>query len=82
MRYKWIMPFEMVRQLKVDTNNFTKGYKYAKINYDKFPAVNVFLNGNTWDYNDGRHRVLAAKMRGSGLVVKSATLPKFLKGNK
>ena len=42
----------------------------------KFPPVNIFFNEmrNQWEYNDGRHRVIAAKMSSVKLLVKSTRI--------
>ena len=40
----------------------------------EFPPVNIFFNKdkNRWEYNDGRNRVMASKLSGVPLKVKSS----------
>lgn len=54
--------------------SFKKAYKYAKLMESgvEFPPVNVYINRDFkhLDFNDGRHRVAAAKMTSMMLKVK------------
>ena len=54
--------------------SFKKAFKYAKLMEQgvDFPAVNVYSHRDNkhLDFNDGRHRVAAAKMAGVKLKVK------------
>lgn len=53
--------------------NWTKVYLYAKLmeSGEVFPPVKVFKDKNgSWTFNDGRHRVLAAKLTKAKLRVK------------
>jgi hypothetical protein len=66
-------------QLKILPNkgaHYPKAYRYAKLMAQgiEFPPVNIYFNKskNMWDYNDGRHRVLAAKLSETPLYVTSA----------
>lgn len=55
--------------------NWPKVFEYAKRMEQgvKFAPVKIHFNKKTnkWQYNDGRHRVLAAKMSGKPLLVRS-----------
>ncbi len=68
----FIDPFVLPRKDK--TFSFKKAFKYAKLMERgvEFPPVNVYVcrNGNHLTFNDGRHRVAAAKMAGVRLKVK------------
>ena len=55
--------------------SYQKAFKYAKLMEQgvEFPPVNIFVNyhrNNMLDYNDGVHRVAAAKMTGKMLKIK------------
>lgn len=62
------------RQLPNKKFSYEKAYKYAKLMEQGviFPSVNVFSNPNKsgmLDYNDGVHRVAAAKLTGMKLRI-------------
>lgn len=69
---KYLTP-QQVRSLPNCKPDWKKAYKYAKLMEQgvEFPPVHIFKdkNGNLV-YNDGRHRVTAAKMLGVGLKIK------------
>ena len=52
-----------------------KVFEYAKLMEQgvEFPPVKIYFDevANRWKYNDGRHRVMAAKLAGVELHVKS-----------
>ena len=52
-----------------------KTFRYAKLMEQgvEFPPVQIFFNedDNQWQYNDGRNRVMAAKLAGVPLKVRS-----------
>ena len=53
--------------------NWKKAFLYAKLMESgiTFPPVNIFLDkNNNLTYNDGIHRVAAAKMTGIPLLIK------------
>lgn len=78
MRHKYLLRSDYVRSLKSDNVNWGKAYQYAKKMEagEVFPPVHIFFNDelNRWDYNDGRHRVMAAKMIGICLWVTSSRI--------
>ena len=78
MKYKYFLTHEQLYNLPNCKPSWQKVYRYAMMmeNGQKFPPVNIFFDKkkNEWRYNDGRHRVIAAKMCGLPLLVKSSML--------
>ena len=76
MRYEYYLTLEQLKLLPNCKPHWKKVFEYAKLmeNGIKFPAVQIWFNEekNKWDYNDGRHRVMAAKLSGISLKVRSA----------
>jgi len=82
MRPKYSLTKKQLKLLPDCSPHWPKVFKYAKLMEQgvEFPPVNIFHNEvkNRWEYNDGRHRVMAAKLSNSILRVTS----KFIMGNK
>lgn len=76
MRRKYNLAPMYVNQLPNCTPRWEKAFRYAKLMEQgvEFPPVNIYFckDKNRWLYNDGRHRVMAAKMTGLPLKVTSA----------
>ena len=76
MRQEYYLTPEQTQNLKSRGKNWEKIYKYAKLMEQgvEFPPVKIFFDErrNTWDYNDGRNRVMAAKLTNSSLLVRSS----------
>ena len=76
MRYQYYLSDEQLKCLPSDKGgNLRKAFQYAKLMAEgvRFPPVQIYFNKdkNSWDFNDGRHRVLAARMAGVPLLVRS-----------
>lgn len=74
MIYKYLN-HEQVLQLPDKKFSWKKAYEYAKLMEMgiKFPPVRVYLNDKgILNYNDGHHRVAAAKLSGMKLFVKES----------
>ena len=80
MRPKYNLTKEQLGLLANCSPHWPKVFRYAKLMEQgvEFPAVNIFYNKdkNKWEYNDGRHRVMAAKLSNTKLRVTS----KFIMG--
>lgn len=52
--------------------NWKKAFKYAKLMEKgvEFPPVKLYYKEGYLDYNDGRHRVTAAKLSGKPLKIR------------
>ena len=78
MRYRYKLTLEQTNMLQNCEPCWPKVFKYAKLMEEgvEFPAVNIYFDSlnNIWKYNDGRHRVMAAKMANVGLYVKSSRI--------
>ena len=76
MRYEYKLTPQQVLTLQGDIANPNKAYQFAKLMETgiEFPPVQIWFDEkkNKWCFNDGRTRVLAAKMVKCGLKVKSA----------
>lgn len=76
MRYEYYLTANQVKMLPSYGKNWQKIFNYAKMmeNGIEFPPVNIFFDDrkNCWNYNDGRNRVMAAKLTGLPLKVRSA----------
>ena len=75
-RNDYLITAEQVKLLQSAKSPYwPKVFKYAKLMEQgvEFPPVKIHFNKekNRWMYNDGRHRVLAAKMVNKGLFVRS-----------
>lgn len=73
---------EQLKILNSKGTNYTKIFKYAKAMERGvvFPPVKIWYdnNNNVWEYNDGRNRVMAAKLANCKLLVKTKSRCKFL----
>lgn len=76
MRYDYYLNTEQVKILPDSSPHWKKVYEYAKLMESgvTFPPVKIHFDKaiNRWRYNDGRHRVMAAKLTGLPLKVRSA----------
>ena len=76
MRYEYYLTEEQLKILPNCKPNLRKVFRYAKLMEQgvEFPPVNIYYyeKEKRWRYNDGRHRVTAAKMAGVPLKVRSA----------
>lgn len=76
MRKPYYLTEEQLKILPNCNSCWRKTYKYAKLMESgiEFPPVNIFFNKdkNRWEYNDGRNRVMASKLSGVPLKVKSS----------
>ena len=61
-------------ELPNKTFSYKKAFKYAKLmeKGEEFPPVKVYINREKGHltFNDGRHRVAAAKMSGKPLLIR------------
>lgn len=74
MRHIYYLDIKRQRLLETAKKpKWDKVFKYAKLMEDgvKFPPVSITFHKGKWRYNDGRHRVLAARMAQVPLKVKS-----------
>lgn len=75
MRYEYYINSEQLKLLPNCTPVWSKVFRYAKLMEEgfEFPPVKIHYNKDLqrWIYNDGRHRVMAAKLSGVPLKVKS-----------
>jgi len=75
MRYEYYLTPKQINTLQGDLSNQNKAYKLAKLmeKGTEFPPVKIWFDEkrNQWRFNDGRTRVLAAKMVKCRLKVKS-----------
>jgi hypothetical protein len=77
MKHDYFLTKEQLKLLpKNKGGNLEKAFRYAQLMLKgvEFPPVYIHFNKtlNRWDFNDGRHRVLAAKMTGIQLKVRSS----------
>lgn len=75
MRHIYYIPPINVKLLEDCSPNWEKTFRYAKLMEQgvEFPPVKIHYNNekDRWCYNDGRNRVMASKLAGVPLKVKS-----------
>lgn len=74
-RPEYRLTVEQVKLLPDCSPHWPKVFRYAKLMGQgvEFSPVKIHFNKelNRWQYNDGRHRVMAAKLSGTELLVRS-----------
>lgn len=73
MKIEKTLTKEQVKHLPNCNPNWEKVYKYAKLMESgiEFPPVYIYRNEfGRYCYNDGRHRVMAAKLLGKELKIR------------